>query len=149
AQHDGARGALAVGPYKFELRFRRVVDLAQVVADADDVQPVAFGIDHAPGGQVVEGGAPEHGLLAASVHGDVAARTGGIGRGRVDGEHETGRFGGIGNAAGDDAGTRVDGGNGFCHTRQLDVLHRRESVKFFGVDDGRAPGEGNGAAGVA
>jgi hypothetical protein len=68
-----------------------LVDLAEVVVEAFDLQPVAVRRDHLPPGQVVERGAPQHGLLAAGVHGDVAADARGAGRGRVDGEHAAGR----------------------------------------------------------
>jgi hypothetical protein len=53
------------------------VDLAEVVIDAVDLQPVAVRIDHLPPGQVVERRAPQHGLLATGIHGDVAADAGG------------------------------------------------------------------------
>ncbi len=66
-----------------------VVDLAAVVVEAADLQPVAVAVDHAPPGQIVDRRAPQHGLLAAGVHGDVAADAGGIGRGRIDREHQS------------------------------------------------------------
>ena len=69
-------------------RDRRVVDLAEVVIEARDLEPVAVGVDHAPPREVVERGAPQHRLLAAGVHRDVAADARGVGRRRVDREHE-------------------------------------------------------------
>jgi hypothetical protein len=48
--------------------------------------------------QVVERGAPQHGLLATGVHRDVAADAGGLGRGRVDGKHISGALGRVGHA---------------------------------------------------
>ncbi len=64
--------------------------------------------DHAPGHQVVQRRAPQHGLLAAGVHGDVAADAGGLGRGRVDREHEAGALGRVGHALRDHAGLGPD-----------------------------------------
>jgi hypothetical protein len=49
------------------------VDLAEVVLLAGHFQHVPAGIDHPPPGQIVERRSPEHGFLAAGVHGDVAA----------------------------------------------------------------------------
>jgi hypothetical protein len=60
--------------------------------EAFDVEPVAVGRHHAPRGQVVQRRAPQHGLLAAGVHRDVAADAGGVGRGRVAGEDQAGLF---------------------------------------------------------
>ena len=40
-------------PFELELRHRRIMDLAEVVLDARDFQPVAVRIDHAPAGEVV------------------------------------------------------------------------------------------------
>ena len=60
-------------------RHLRIVDLAQVVADALDQHPLGIRRDHFPGSQVVDGRAPQHGLLAAGVHRDVAADAGRVG----------------------------------------------------------------------
>ena len=83
---------------EFEARHVHVVDLAHVVGQARDFEPVAVRIDHAPPGQIVQRGAPQHGLLAARVHGDVAAHAGRLGRGRIHREHEAGGLGGLGRA---------------------------------------------------
>jgi len=83
------------------------VDLAEVVVDARHLEPVAVRPDHAPPGQVVERRAPEHGLLAACVHGDVAAHAGCVGRGGIDRKHETGAMRSLLDAARDDAGFGV------------------------------------------
>jgi len=50
-------------------------------------QPLGLRRHHAPAGQVVQRGAPQHGLFAAGVHGDVAADARGLGRRRVHREH--------------------------------------------------------------
>src|SRR5690606_6075046 len=95
-QHAVPGRMRAVEPFQLETRLGRVVDLAQVVIQAGDLQPVPLGIDHAPPGQVVERRAPQHGLLAAGVHRDVAAHTGCVGRGRVHGEYLSGGLGRLG-----------------------------------------------------
>ena len=104
AQHARRVGRLAaVLPHEFEHGRRDVVDLAEVVPDARDFEPVAVRADHAPPREVVERGAPQHGFLAARIHGDVAADAGGVGRGRVDREHEPGAVRRFLDAARDDA----------------------------------------------
>ena len=50
-----------------------VVDLAEVVIEARHLEPVAFRIDHAPPGEIVDGRAPQHRFLAAGIHRNVAA----------------------------------------------------------------------------
>src|SRR5690606_34874154 len=79
AQRQRAGLGFAVRPLQFEACFCGIVDFAQVVIQAGDIQPIAIGVDHAPAGQVVQGGAPQHRFFAAGVHGDVAARTGSVG----------------------------------------------------------------------
>ena len=74
---------------------RGVVDLAEIVVQAADHHPVGVRRDHLPRHQVVQRGAPQHGLLAAGVHRHVAADAGGIGRRRVDREHQAGVVGGF------------------------------------------------------
>jgi hypothetical protein len=50
-----------------------VVDLAEVVAQPRNFEEMTGRIDHAPGHEIVERGAPQHSLLATGIHGDVAA----------------------------------------------------------------------------
>ena len=71
-------------PRELERRDRRVVDLAEVVVEPRDLEPLRLGRHHPPRQQVVERGAPQHGLLAAGVHRDVAADARGVGRRRID-----------------------------------------------------------------
>lgn len=142
-------GALPSNHFQLEGGDRRVVDLAQVVVQARDFEPVAVRIDHAPPGQVVQRGAPQHGLLAARVHGDVAADARGIDRGRVHREDETGALGGLRHAARHHAGGRIDGGDGVVDAGQVGHLDRIQALQLLGVDDGRERRQRHGAAGVA
>ena len=64
-----------------------VVDLAVVVAQAFNELPLAVRVHHLPAGEVVQRGAPQHCFLAAGVHCDIAADTGGLRRGGVHREH--------------------------------------------------------------
>ena len=109
----GALELLAAGVEVLQLEagHRHVVDLAQVVVQPRHLQPLGLGRDHAPAGQVVQRRAPQHGLLAAGVHGDVAADAAGLGRGRVDREHMAGALGGIGHALRHHAGFGPDRGH--------------------------------------
>ncbi len=77
-------------PYELERSHFGFVDLSAVVPKARDFEPVPVRIDHAPPHEIVDGRTPEHRLLAAGIHRDVAADTRGIGRSRIDCEHETG-----------------------------------------------------------
>ncbi len=147
----GAQLGLAVGRKVLQLEQGAlgVVDLAQVVADARDFEPLSLRRDHAPRGEVVECGAPQHGLLSASVHRDVAADARGLRRGRVDCEHEARALGRIGHALRNDAGFGPDGGHGLVETGQRHVLDLGHRLELLGVDDDAVPGQRNGAAGVA
>ena len=65
-----ALGGLAVGAEAadFERGRRRVVNLAQVVVEAADFDPVGVGCDHLPRHQVVQRRAPQHRFFAAGIH---------------------------------------------------------------------------------
>ena len=126
-----------------------IMDLAHVVTDALDLQPLRIRRHHAPAGQVVQSGAPEHGFFTPCVHGDVAAYAGGLGRGRVHRKHKPGALSRIGHALRDDARLAPDGGHFTIHTRQSAHLHRAQGFELFGVDDHALPGQRHRAAGVA
>ena len=111
------RFAVSLQTADAKARKRRVVDLAQVVLEALDFQPVGVRRDHAPGGQVVERGAPQHGLLAAGVHRDIAADARGVRRGRIAGPHQFRRVGRFHGAAGDYAGTAAKSRHGMIDAR--------------------------------
>ena len=134
---------------KLECRDIGVVDLAEVVVLARDLEPAGIGRHHAPRREVVERGAPQHGLLAAGVHRDVAADARRIGRRRIDGEDESLAFRRIHHAARHDAGTRVDRGCRLVSARQHDPVDRRQPFEFLGIDDRRTPIQRHRAAGVA
>ena len=154
-EHAGGIGRLAsILPGQAPFDFRRIVDLAEVVADALDLKPVTLRIDHAPPGEVVDCGAPEHGFFAARVHGDVAADAGSINGGGVDGEDKARALGGLGHPARDDARLGVHRGYGLGvsalgHAGQSHVFDGGNALQFLGVDDGRKRGERDGATRVA
>ena len=149
AQQALACGMRAVEPLEFEANQPRLVNLAKVVIQPGDVKPVAIGIHHAPPGEVIQGGAPQHRFLAAGVHGDVAAHTRSLGRGRIDSEYVTRVLGRLGDPLGDDPGTGPHRGDRGLHARQRANLDRTELVELFGIDDHRFPGQGDRAARVA
>ena len=149
AQQLGADRRVAVEPLQLEGDDRRIVDLAQVVIEARDFEPVAVRVNHAPPGEVIQRGAPQHRLLAARVHGDVAADARRVDRGRVHGEDEAGLFRRIGHAARDHAGARIDGRHGMVNARQVGHLNRIQALELFRIDDGRERRERHGAAGIA
>src|SRR5688500_14814291 len=84
---------LAAQVFKPELRAACIMDLAEVVLEALDLEPLALRRDHAPPGQVVDRGSPQHRLLAPGIHRYIAADAGSVGRGRIDGEYQPGVLG--------------------------------------------------------
>ena len=133
-----------------KLRDRGLVNLAAVVSEARDFEPVAVGIDHAPPGEIVDRGAPQHRLLAAGVHRDVAADAGSIRGSRIDGEHQARALGGFGHATRHHAGSSEDRRHRLGQLRRATiVLDRAERFQLLGVDDRRQRRERNRAAGVA
>ena len=73
AQHARRVGRLSTIPgHDLEDGQLHVVNLAAVMAEPCHFDPVAIRAHHAPPREVVERGAPQHGFLAARVHGDVA-----------------------------------------------------------------------------
>ena len=132
-----------------ERRRLHVMDLAHAVAHAGHFQPFSLRRHHAPAGQVVECGTPQHGLLAACIHGNIAAHAGGLGRGRVYGENKTTPLSGIGHALRHDTGFSPHRGHRVVHAGQREHLDLGHGFEFFGIDDSRFPGQGNRTAGVA
>jgi hypothetical protein len=94
-------------------------------------------------------GAPQHRLLAAGVHGDVAADGGGVLRGGVDREGQVVGCGQVGDASGDDAGGAVHHRHRRCDAGQLPLLHRRQMQQLFGVDHRAVGVQWHRRAGVA
>ncbi len=149
AQHARAFGLVAsVLPGEVEDGFVDFVDLAEVVPDPRDLEPVAVWVDHAPPRKVVERSAPQHGLLAARVHGDVAAHDGGVGGRRVDGEYESCLLRSLLDSTRDDAGLGQQRRHRSIHTGQLDVLDGIDAFELFRVDHGGERRERHAAAGV-
>ena len=147
----GALQRLAAGVEIAELEGRGldVVDLAEVVVEADDLEPGRLGGHHPPGREVVERGAPQHGLLAARVHRHVAADARRFGRGRVDREHEAGPLGGVGDLLRDDTGLGPHGRDLAVDAGQPNHLDLRHRLELLGVDDGTVPRQRDRTAGVA
>ena len=128
-----------------------VVNLADVVIHAGDFEPLAVGGDHAPLHQIVERGAPQHRLLAAGVHGDVATNATGVGAGRVAGPDQPGVFGRFHRAPRDDARFAFDDAVWLAvvgATGQRLKTHRGQRLQLLGVDHRRQPRQRNRAAGV-
>ena len=97
------------------------------MADALDLEPVTLRVNHAPPGEVVDRRSPEHGLFTARVHGDVAANTGRIDRGRIDGKDKACALGGLGDATCHDARFGVDRGD----RARVSVLHQPRECPVF------------------
>jgi len=126
-----------------------VVDLAEVVVEADDLDPVGIRGDHAPRCQVVERGAPQYRLLAAGVHRHVAADGRGIGRGRVDREYQPGGLGGFHHALGHHPGAAVDRRHLEVESRQMLHFDFAEGFELFGVDHRGLGGQRDRTTGIA
>jgi hypothetical protein len=143
------RRLTAIFPEQLELGALDVVNLSHVMGDAADFQPVALAVDHAPPGEIVDGRAPQDGLLAAGVHRDIAADAAGVGRGRIDGEHQAALGGGVRDAARHHAGFGENGCNGVRQPRQAGALDAGQALELLGVDDGRQRSQRQRAPGVA
>ena len=126
-----------------------IVDLAQVVADANHFKPLGIGSHHPPADQIVQGRAPQHGLFAACIHGDVAADARRFGGGRVDRKDQSGGFSGIGHPLGHNARLGMHCGDLHIQAGQAHHLHRPQGFEFFSVDDRAVPGQRNRAAGIS
>ena len=124
------------------------MNLAAVVSEARDLEPIAFGIDHAPPGEIVDRSTPQHRFLAARIHRDIAADAGGIRRSRIDREHQACLFRCIRDASCDDACLGVDRRHLVAVTGQIAHFDRIEPLELFGIDDRGHGRERNGAARV-
>ncbi|OIQ78441.1 hypothetical protein GALL_398520 [mine drainage metagenome] len=142
---------LAVFPVAGNLEARQldIVNLAQVVVEALHLDPAPLRIDHAPGHEVVDRCAPEHRLLAPGVHRHIAAHAGGVGRGRIDCEHQSGSLRRVCHALRHHTRRRLDGGHRMRHPGQFQILHRADPVEFFGVDHRTLPHQRHRTAGIA
>ena len=138
-----------------ELERSRVdfVNLAAVVSEARDLEPVPVWVDHAPPHEIVYGSAPQHGLLAARVHRNVAADARSIRRRRIHREHEARLLGRIRNATRHDTGFAENRGRQIFLPRGAGIgqrphLHFAQCFQLLGVDHGRQRRERHRAARV-
>ena len=107
------RGAIGFEIFQFKAGHFNIVNLAKIVVQAGHLEPLRIGRDHAPAGQIVECSAPQHGLFATRIHGNVAANAAGLSRRRINGKHPTGALCGIGHALRDHAHFGPQGGHLF------------------------------------
>ncbi len=125
-----------------------IVDFSQVMPDALDHQPVSVRGNHFPRGEVVHRRAPQHRFLATRVHGDVAANTRSVSRGRINREHEPGSFCRLHGPAGNDPCTAIDGGHLLIEARQTQVFNTAEAIELLCIDHRRKTGQRHGATSV-
>ena len=142
---------LAVGlvVVQFEAGCFSVVDLAHVVVNPGHFKPGRLRRHHTPGRQIVQRSTPQDRLLATRVDRDVAANARCVGRGGVDGKHQAGGLGGVGNALGHHARLAPDGCDRPVHSGEHAQVDFRHGLEFFGVDDRAFPGQRTGSAGVS
>ena len=147
----GALQCFAISLVIFQLKAGhcRIMNLAHVVVEARDFQPGSLRRNHAPRCQIIQRSTPQHGFLAARIHGNVAANAGGLGRRGVHRKHKATALGGISHALGHNARLGPDRGDGFVQTWQDPHLDLGHGLQLFGVDDRALPGERYGAARVA
>ena len=141
--------AIVTEPFELEGRSLRIVDLAEVVIDARHLQPLRIRRHHPPRDEVIECRAPQHGLLATGVDGDIAADARRIRRRRIAREHESVRIGNVHRAFRDDPCAAVDRRDRFRVPLQRNSLDAGESLELLGVDHRRARVERDRAAGIA
>ena len=140
---------MRIKPLEAEAHRFLLVDLAQIVIEAFDFQPVTVRRHHAPPGQIVERGAPQYGLFAAGVHGDVAADARCFGRRGVDRENQAGAFSRLRHAFGHYTGARSHRADRVVDAGQIDEFDRTNINELFGIDDYGIRRQRNGAAGIA
>ena len=141
--------AVVTEPFELECRSLRIVDLAEVVIDARHLQPLRIRRHHPPRDEIIECRAPQHGLLATGVDGDIPADARRIRRRRIAREHESVRIGNVHRAFRDDPGAAVDRRDRFRVPLQCNSLDAGEPLELLGVDHGRARVERDRAAGIA
>ena len=124
------------------------MDLSEIVIAACHLEPVGIGRHHPPRDEVVERRAPQHRLLPARVHRDVAADARRVGGGGIDGEDEACRLRRVHHPLRDDPGAAVDRRNGAAAVADRNALDRREPLELFGVDDRASRRQRNRAARV-
>jgi hypothetical protein len=105
-------------------------------------------IDHLPPRQIVERRSPEHGLLAAGVHRDVAADARGFRRSRVDGEDAAGGRRGLRDARRDHAGAGANRRAGAITSGSSISSTAPMFDQLLGVDHRRQRRQRNRTAGV-
>ena len=125
------------------------MDFSKVVVDPADLEPFCIRRHHAPRHQVVQRGSPQHGFFAACVHRHVAADGRGIGRSRVNSEHQPGGVGCVHHPFGHNPRAAINSRDLEFAAGQMPHFHRAHGFELFGVDDRSAVGERDRAAGVA
>ena len=128
---------------------RLVVYFSEVVRYPLYLQPPAVWRYHSPTGEIVERGAPQHGLFTAGVHGDIAANGAGILRGRINCKHQICRSGGFGYTTGDHPCAAAYGCHRLFNARQLPGQHSANMVELFSVDNSGVSVQWYGTTGVA
>ncbi len=104
---------------------------------------------HLPRGQIVQRGAPQHGLFAARVHGHIAADAGRIRRGWIDRKHQPVGLRRFHHPPGDNPRAAMHGGIRLRQAGQHALLHGRQRIQLFGVNHRRIALQRHRAAGVA
>ena len=136
-------------PAEVESDRRLFMNLAEIVIDAHHFEQISLRRHHSPGGEVVQRRSPQHGLLAAGIHGDIAADGASILRGGIHGKGEPMLCRQLGDASRDDAGSAAYGRYLSIDARQDGLLNCREALQLLCIDDGGAGIQRHGRAGVA
>ena len=150
-QAFGAQVSLAVGFKVFELEAGHlgVVNLAQVVVQTRDFQPLCVGRHHAPRHEIVQRRTPENGFLATRIHGDIATDARCLDGSGIHRKDKTASLGRIGHALSHNSGFGINRGNFMIHTGDHAHLDFGQRFQLFGVDDHRAPCQRNSTACIA
>ncbi len=126
--------SVAAKPRDAKMRQFGVVDLAEVVSDAFDQHPLGLGGHHFPRCEIVDRRAPQHGFLAAGIHGDIAADAGSIRGSRIHSKYAASSIRRFHDPASHDACCAMNGGHRLRQAGQQHRFHRTEGFQLLGVD---------------
>ena len=132
-------GAVGLEIFQFKTGFFHVMDLAHVVANARDLEPLRLRRDHAPASQIVQCGSPKHRFFAARIHCNIAADTRGLCRRRIHSKHKPSAFCRICDTLRHHARLRPNGRHVMVHPWQSAHLYLGHRLEFFRIDDCTLP----------
>ena len=127
-----------------------IMNLAKIVIESLNFQPVAVRCHHPPGQQIIQRRSPKHSLFATGVHRHIAAYARRVSRSRVAGKNQTGIFSHIHDATRHYTGTRMNCCVSLFDTLQAGrVFHTAYFYQLFCINHGGIGGQRHRATVIA